>query len=94
LAKRRSVAKTTIQTLITRLADKGWLTYRAEGKTFIYSASVERQSAIKTALRRLVDVAFKGSPAGLVHTLLADPELTPEEATRIRQMIAEAENKP
>ncbi len=35
LLKRRDVARNTVQTMIVRLEEKGWLKHRTAGKTFI-----------------------------------------------------------
>ena len=91
LHKRRPVARNTVQTLLTRLVDKGWIEYRAEGKVFHYSAAVPRQAALSRVVQRLVDTAFKGSTEGLVVALLDGQELGVDEARRIRELIEEAE---
>ena len=35
LAKRRELARNTVQTMIVRLEDKGWLKHREAGRTFV-----------------------------------------------------------
>lgn len=91
LSQTRPVAKNTIQTLLTRLVDKGWLTYRAEGKTFHYAATCPRESTLSNVVKRLVETAFKGSTEGLMMALFEGRELTKEEADRIRELIEKAE---
>ncbi len=39
LAARRKLARNTVQTMIVRLEDKGWLKHREQGRTFVYSAN-------------------------------------------------------
>ena len=70
LRGRRDIAKNTIQTLLTRLVDKGWLEYRAEGKVFHYRSAVPRQPTMQHVVSRLVETAFNGSAEGLVMALL------------------------
>lgn len=91
LSQSRPVAKNTIQTLLTRLVDKGWLTYRAEGKTFHYAATRPRESTLSNVVKRLVETAFKGSTEGLMMALFEGRELTKDEADRIRELIEKAE---
>lgn len=91
LSQNRPVAKNTIQTLLTRLVDKGWLKTRTEGKTFHYSATKPRESTLSNVVRKLVDTAFKGSTEGLMMALLDGRDLTKEEADRIRVLIEKAE---
>ena len=38
LAQRRQLARNTVQTMIVRLEEKGWLKHREQGRTFVYSA--------------------------------------------------------
>jgi BlaI family transcriptional regulator, penicillinase repressor len=89
---KRPVARNTIQTLMTRLEEKGWLRHRAEGKTFHYVAAVPRRSAVARLTRQLLDTVFGGSAAGLVATLL-DGGLSAEEAKRIRAMLDAAQRE-
>ena len=92
LSARRPVARNTVQTLMTRLAEKGWLRSRADGNTHHYRAAVPRSAAVKGAVRRLVDTVFGGSAEGLVHALLAGG-VSPAEAARIRALIERAEGR-
>jgi predicted transcriptional regulator len=91
LAARRPVARNTVQTLLTRLAEKGWLRCRTDGHAHRYRAAVPRAAALKGAVRRLVDTAFGGSAAELVHALLDGRGVSPAEAARIRELIERAE---
>ena len=89
LAQTRDVSRNTIQTLMTRLDERGWLVHRADGNTFYYQAAHPRDAAQQDLVRKLIDSAFGGSAEGLVMTLL-DSGVTPEEAARIRKRIQQA----
>lgn len=93
LSATRSVARNTVQTLMTRLEEKGWLRHRASGQTFHYRAARARQATLGRLVQRLVDTAFAGSRSGLMLTLLEGRDITPEEAERIRALIDQAEKK-
>jgi predicted transcriptional regulator len=90
LAKRRPVARTTVLTLLGRLADRGWLARRSEGRTFRYRAARDRRRSLGSILRRLRDTAFGGSAEGLVAALI-DEGVGAEELRRIRRRLQEAE---
>ncbi len=92
LAERRSVTRNTIQTLMARLDERGWLRHRADGKTFFYRAAHQRAAAQRQLVRTLVQSAFGGAAEGLVMALLEDG-VTPEEAKRIRAMIEKSANE-
>ena len=93
LAGRRSVARNTVQTMLTRLADKGWLAVRAEGKTFYFRGSQHRQSAVRIMIKQFVDSVFDGSASRLVMTLLDDRRIPADEIRQIHKLIADAERK-
>ena len=92
LSERRALARNTVQTQLTRLVEKGWLTYRSEGKAFYYRAAVGQEDARKGALRRVLETVFEGSTEGLMLTLLNEKKLSKEVADRMRQLIEEAES--
>ena len=93
LARERQVARNTVQTMVSRLQQKGWLKHRQEGNAFYYTAAVPRQRVLGNLVSRLVDAAFGGSASGLVLTLLEDARLSPDDAAKIREMIDRAESK-
>ena len=93
LARRRSVARNTVLTLMDRLEKKGWLTRRADGPAHTYAAAVPRAATLGRVVERLVDAAFAGSAEALVLALLEGRGVSDEEARRIRQLIAKARGR-
>ena len=91
LAERRELARNTVQTMIVRLEEKGWLKHRSAGRTFIYSAKRPRANVLGAKVAQMVDRLFAGSVEELVTALLEYRGLSSEEAERIRIMIEEAE---
>jgi BlaI family transcriptional regulator, penicillinase repressor len=93
LAARRPIARNTVQTMLTRLADKGWLRARAEGNAFYYRSTRPRKFAVTGMLGDLLDTAFAGSATGLVAALLEDRRISREDARRIRELIDRAQQE-
>lgn len=91
LAERRKVARNTVQTLLARLEEKGWIEHRRDGNAYYYSACVPREATRRDLVERLLETAFEGSAEGLVMTLLRHRGVSKEEADRIRALIDEAE---
>ncbi len=91
LAKKRRVARNTVQTMIVRLEEKGWLRHREQGRTFIYSAARPQTTSLGAKVVQLVDRFFAGSPEDMVTALIEYRGLSPAEAERIRTMIDRAE---
>jgi len=93
LSARRKVARNTVQTMLARLKEKGWLHGRTEGHAHTYRAAVPRDATLRKMAQRLVDVAFGGSTEGLLAALLDRRGVSREEAERIRALIDQAERE-
>jgi BlaI family penicillinase repressor len=93
LAAQRSVARNTVQTMMVRLEEKGWLWCSSEGHAFRYRAARPREDVLGVMVERLVDAAFGGSAEGLVLALLNGRGVTSTEVERIRRIIDETEKR-
>jgi predicted transcriptional regulator len=85
------LAYNTVLTTLRILEEKGYVrhTNAKEGRAFVYSASVGRDEAGRSAVRYLVSRFFRNSPELLVLNLLKDEELSAKELGRIRTLLAE-----
>jgi predicted transcriptional regulator len=72
---------------MNRLEDYGWLQHREEGRTFYYSAVLEKQNTRKAMLEDLKNRVFGGSRAELVKCLLEDADVTPDEIRELRRLL-------
>ncbi len=90
LSKSRVVARNTVRTLLERMEEKGWITHREEGRTFLYAASRPRHATIGQKVREIVDTVCGGSAETLVTALLDYRGLDAGELERIRRMLAQA----
>ena len=88
---KRKLARNTVQTMMVRLEEKGWLKHREQGRAFIYSANVPRTVSLGAKVTQLVDRFFGGSPEEMVTALIEYRGLSKAEAERIRAMIESAE---
>ena len=93
LHERRGVSRNTVQTLIARLEEKGWLARHETGGSLLYAPTVSREKSQQSSVQHFVDTVFNGSAEGLVLTLLNGKSLSPDEADRIRQLIAAAKRR-
>ncbi len=93
LGKKREVARNTIQTMIVRLEERGWLKHREDGRTFWYSANRPRTTSLGAKVAQMVDRFFGGSPEEMVNALMEYRGLTADEAERIRGMIDAADSQ-
>ncbi|GAA5520124.1 BlaI/MecI/CopY family transcriptional regulator [Aliifodinibius salicampi] len=88
----REVAYTTIMTVMKNLADKGYLKYRKEGVTYVYSPAREPESVRSSLIGDLMKKVFKGSPKELVQALVNSKDLSQKDLGEIKQMIDKMED--
>jgi len=81
------LAYTTVLTVLHRLEKKGYGGHPGEGRAHRYHPLVERATAGRTALRRLLKKVFDGSPALLMTQFVSDTNLTDQELRRLRRVL-------
>ncbi len=83
------LAYTTVLTVLRTLEQKGYVGHTGDGRAHRYRPLVKRETAGRTALRRLVHKVFDGSPELLMTQLVSDKQLTAEELRRLRRLLEE-----
>ena len=81
------LAYTTVLTLLRVLEEKGHVSHTTEGRAHRYAPLVERQAAGQSALRRITDRLFGGSPELLLIRLVEDDDVTDAELRRMRDLL-------
>jgi BlaI family penicillinase repressor len=66
LSESRSLAYTTVMTLLDRLVRKGGASRRKVGRSFLYAPVLSRDILRRLAVKELVDNFFDGSEEGLL----------------------------
>ena len=85
-------AYSTILTLMRILKAKGFLATRKEGRAFVFTPKVDRDTAARKAVHQLLSKYFLGSPSALVLTFLREEEITPDELDELKQRIRSIED--
>ena len=85
------LAYTTVLTILRNLEAKGFLRHESEGKAHRYFPSVARRAARRSAVTRLIDKLFHGSPEQLIAQLVEDRALTGDDLQRIRRRLGAPE---
>ncbi len=83
------LAYTTVLTILRKLETKGFLRREEEGKGHRYFPRIAQHAAQRSALGRMIDKLFAGSPELLVSHLVDEHGLSPEEIARLRRRLAE-----
>jgi predicted transcriptional regulator len=87
------LAYTTVLTILRNLEAKSLVTHSAEGKAHRYVPKVARTTARRSALSRLVDKLFHGSPEQLIAQLVEDEQLSADDLRRLRALLASPAKK-
>lgn len=92
ILEKREVAYTTIMTVMKNLEEKGYLKYRKDGVTYVYSPAQQPDSVRSNLIGDLINKVFKGSPKELVQTLVKSKNLTEKDLDEIKNMIDDMED--
>lgn len=82
-------AYTTILSVMQKLEKAGWLSHRAEGRSYVYLSCRSRMEAGASSLRSFIENVFRGDRLLLFQQLLADESLSDDELKALRMMIDE-----
>lgn len=83
----REIAYTTVMTVMTRLAAKGVLERRKQGRAYLYRAKVDRTEMAGSTLRAWTKRFFGGRILPAVSFLLGSDQLSQEDVAELRQMV-------
>ncbi len=81
------LAYTTVLTVLRTLEEKGFVDHEEEGKAHRYRPLVARERAGRSALSRVVEKLFEGSPELLITQLVSDRKLSAEEIRRLKRIL-------
>lgn len=88
LQPRRKLAYTTVMTVMSRLADKGYLNRRKAGRSFVYTPGPTRDAVAGRMLDQVVDRLYQGAAGkAIAHLLEADEDVDDEELDRLEALI-------
>lgn len=79
----------TVKTMLSRLAAKGALVYAVEGRRFLYSPAIARESYVGLESRRFVDKLFGGRLSPLVARLAEEDSLDKDDIAAIEAILKE-----
>ena len=84
-----------VRALLRILETKGYARQREDGARYVYLPRVSKQTASRSALKRVVATFFQGSVAAAMAALLekADTELSDAELDQLEQIIKQAKKE-
>jgi predicted transcriptional regulator len=84
----------TVASVVRLLEAKGFLGYKAYGRTHEYFPQITREQYRKRGFRQLLESYFDGSPARLLSFMAEEKHLTREELEELRRLIDENPERP
>mgnify|MGYP001595866252 CR=1 FL=1 len=90
LRQRLPIVQNTVQAFLRTMEEKGLVTHRLEGRTFIYQPTYQRQQTTQRMAEQLLTRAFDGAMDQLVQSVLSLRQPTKDELARLEELLAEA----
>jgi BlaI family penicillinase repressor len=88
------LAYTSISSMIRTLEMKGYVSHRrGEGKTHVYFPVIEPEKAGASALGRVLDKIYGGSPIKLLAHLMDQHKVSDKELARMRDLLKRAKKR-
>ena len=82
------LAYTSISSMVRTLELKRYVSHRrGEGKTHVYFPVIDREAAGESALGRVLDKVYGGSPIKLLAHLMDKRRLSEKELARMRELL-------
>jgi predicted transcriptional regulator len=83
-----NLAYTSISSMIRTLEMKGYVSHRrGEGKTHVYFPAIDPETAGESALSRVLDKIYGGSPIKLLAHLMEQHRVSDKELARMRELL-------
>jgi BlaI family penicillinase repressor len=86
LPARRKIAYATVQTLLRRLENKGYLKHDVRGKAHVFSAAVKKEHVVKRSVGDFLDRLFGGDPIPLIQYLAEHGKISGEDIERLKKL--------
>lgn len=87
LAPSRELAHTTVATLLTRLAARGAVEARREGRQLMYRALVSEPQVRRNMVSTLIQRLFSGDPNALLAHLVSETDTVQGDLARVQALL-------
>ncbi len=88
LNKEKTMALTTVATLLKRMHEKGIVGFEKVGRQHFYHPLISEREVKSSMLGNMINHLFNNEPAELVHHLVDQEDISEDELTLIRKMLA------
>lgn len=92
LSTKQDWSASTVKTLLGRLADKGYLTSRREGRTYLYQAVLNEEEANFTAVNEVFSKICLTKHGHILERLIQQTPMTKEQLKDLEEILASKES--
>ncbi|MDQ3488924.1 MAG: BlaI/MecI/CopY family transcriptional regulator [Acidobacteriota bacterium] len=92
LRAERTIAYTTVMTMMRILEDKGYLTKSSADRAFVYAPAKPRQQVVGAMVRDFVDRVFDGASGSLLVHLAKDHRLSDKQRRAIEKLVKDLDD--
>ena len=93
LRKELPIVQNTVQAFLRTMTEKGLVSYRTEGRSFVYQAALSPEEGRGSMLNRVLQRAYDGALDRLVAGAISLKRPSGEELARLRELLDEAERE-
>jgi BlaI family penicillinase repressor len=83
----------TVSTFLTRLADKGILTIRRDGKANVYTPAFTREECVRQESETFLQRVFRGASGPLLAHFCEEADLSDAEIAQLQKLLQERARK-
>ena len=83
------LAITTVQTFLRLMDDKGLVSHKSQGRSFVYTPRYSRERAASCFLQQV----FDGAMDQVILSLLSNSDASPEELKQLEKIIAQSRRR-
>jgi BlaI family penicillinase repressor len=93
LAGKWAMKDSTVRTVLRRLEEKGFLTHRVEGRTYVYKPADARQNVAARAVKQIIDRLCGGSVEQLLVGMVDNQVVDRKQLEHLAAKIAQRKEK-
>lgn len=88
LAPKRPLKDSTVRTILRRLQEKGYVSFKIEGRTYFYTAAEPSRNLAVRAVRQIIDRFCRGSVEDLLTGMVENEVLDRAELQQLARKLA------
>jgi len=93
LPSERTLAYTSVSTIVRILESKGFVASRRQGRGHIYSPVLTRSEYEARAVRDVVNRVFQGVPVAMVRQLIEHVQMTDDDVRELRKLVGRIKDR-